>query len=65
MPGTLQFLGTVRVGGERVGNAGRRRMTLGLGEVRDVELPATAATLPLYRLRRPARFIDGDRKSVV
>lgn len=60
VPGTLQFLGNVRVGGERVGGAGNRRLDIGLGEVRDVALPAPAsATLPLYRLRRPARFIDG------
>ncbi|MBA2321037.1 MAG: DEAD/DEAH box helicase, partial [Deltaproteobacteria bacterium] len=59
VPGTLRFLGTVRVGGERIGTVTGPRVDVS-AEIERVRVPAIPGQVALYRPQRPALFVDHD-----
>lgn len=56
--GTLRFLGTVRVGGERIRTSGASRMVDISTEPTWLPEPPAPGAVPLYQPRTPAVFID-------
>lgn len=59
VPGTLRFLGASRVGGERIGVEGARRVDVS-AEITWVKVPPVPSAAGQYRPRLPATFIDDD-----
>ncbi len=59
VPGTLRFLGAVRVGGERIGVEGARRVDVS-AEINWVNVPPVPTAPGQYRPRSPMTFIDDD-----
>ncbi len=59
VPGTLRFLGAVRVGGERIGAASGRRVDVS-AEREGARVPLTPGQVPVYRPQLPAVFVDDD-----
>ncbi|HEY5377147.1 MAG TPA: DEAD/DEAH box helicase [Polyangiaceae bacterium] len=63
VPGTLRFLGTVRVGGERIGAiGGGRRVDIALNNGPALVPDASPGVVAAYRARNPALFIDGEQE---
>jgi ATP-dependent Lhr-like helicase len=57
VPGTLRFLGSLRVGGERIGVEGARRVDVS-AELKWVQVAPVATDVGHYRPRLPVSFID-------
>jgi ATP-dependent Lhr-like helicase len=59
VPGTLRFLSTVRVGGERIGGTSGHRVDIS-AEMEWVHVPLVPGRVPTYQPRLPLLYVEDD-----